>query len=173
MESEKEIVTLSDIKRDLLKQEIVGMIVFVIFSPFFYCMFTLLSSLSNAPLSTIFTIFTIIFALLGPTVIILCIYNIIKIHKNTYFKVRTAILVDKKEYTWDWRQNSYVDRLVFQKSHYNISLKNNDVLIDIYNSDMKTVFDTSFIDDSFTLIEVRNNIVYAFNNKFFDIQDDL
>ena len=33
MESEKEIVTLSDIKRDLLKQEIVGMIVFVIFSP--------------------------------------------------------------------------------------------------------------------------------------------
>lgn len=44
---------------------------------------------------------------------------------------------------------------------------------DIYDMDSTTVYDTAFVDDSFTLVCVGKRIVLAFNNNYFDVQNNL
>ena len=61
-------------------------------------------------------------------------------------------------------------RLYFQCHHYDILCKYNYHYHPAYDMEHRTLFDTAFIGDSFTLVKVKNDVVLAYNNKLYDVQ---
>ena len=125
----------------------------------------------------------IIFCLLTLWGITDLIYAKIKIRNNTYFEVRTDILISKNLQHHPAQKDGTSSRLCFCKGHYEMYMHRTGILgsfdgsdgvwYDIYYMGSKTVYDTAFIGDSFTLICVSKRVHLAFNNNYFDIQNDL
>ena len=108
---------------------------------------------------------------------ILTIYHIFKLRNNTFFTIRADRLISKQEHIYCFSHRRNCNRLHFQKGHYNIflysSLSGSSVWSPIYNMDMQTLYDTAFIEDTFTLICSRKQILLAFNDSYYTIEDDL
>ena len=173
MENKKQIVTLTDIKEYYLK----GHHQTLITLPCLFVLFCWLFFITKAP---IIKIIMIIFCLLTLWGIADLIYTKIRIQNNTYFEVRTDILINKKIQSHIMQENGTSYRLCFCKGHYEMYMHGmhsfdgyDGVWYDIYDMGSKTVYDTAFIGDSFTLICVGKRIYLAFNNNYFDIQNDL
>ena len=176
MENKKPIVTLTDIKEYFLKGHHQTLIVL-------FCLFVLFCWLFFNAKPPIIKIIMIIFCLLTLWGITDLIYTKIKIRNHTYFEVRTDILISKNLQHHPAQKDGTSYRLCFCKGHYEMYMHRTGILgsfdgsdgvwYDIYDMGSKTVYDTAFIGDSFTLVCVRKRIVLAFNNNYFDVQNDL
>lgn len=170
MENKKQIVTLTDIKECFQRENRQTIIVCV-------CFFTLFGWLSfviqEAAEKTIMATWCLLF-LCGIVYAICCI---IRIQKNTHFHIRTDILINKNIQAHLLRKNGATYKLCFCKGYYEMYMNStsgfNGVWYDIYDMGSKTVYDTAFIGDSFTLVCVGKRIVLAFNNNYFDVQNNL
>ena len=170
----KEIVTLSEIRKRIRKDSIIVSIVFVIF---WALLFLESNALYAASKMLLFRIFNVCFIITGLGGLAECIYTIIKSGRPDFFTIRTDTLIEKREHVRiGYRQNG--NRLRFMQGHFDIFNKAMDPYVEPapYYISMKAVWDTAFIGDSFTLIErkhfFRKTILYAFNNKLYEIIDD-
>ena len=170
MESKKQIITMGQIKKYYTR----GFLQTLIVLPFLFALFCWLFFIAKGPIIKAIMFIFCLLALWGiPTII----YTQIKIKNNTYFKVRTDILISKKIRHHIMQENGTSYRLCFCKGHYEMYMHGmhsfdgyDGVWYDIYDMGSKTVYDTAFIGDSFTLICVGKKIKLAFNNNYFDVQ---
>lgn len=165
MEDGRIIVTQEDIADYLLKVNKVGFIVMPIF---FLLMFLYFRFCNWVEPRLIWDILIIATGLLCVFCIALEIYNIRKIKNGTYFTITTDELRRKEEHVI--RVGDDGMRLYFQCDHYDIRNEYNYRYRQAYDMDHRTLFDTAFIGDSFTLVKVKKNVVLAYNNKLFDVQ---
>ena len=170
MESGKQTITLSAIKKHLWKLEIINIVATLILIPLVSFVF-IIGYLETNFLTL--KLFVVAFVIVGLWLIGTSTYTIIKFRKGTYFTTRTDILVSNEEYTFDWKWQNVTNRLSFKNGHYDVWPKHMHKFVDIYDMNYQALFHTAFIGDSFTLIEVRKNIRLVFNNKLFEIVDDL
>lgn len=171
METEKQIITLADIRKYLKKGNIYDI---VCLSGLFPILFWKVFAASRIEMSIIALVFCISF-LFG---IGLCLYNIIKIRKNTYFHIQAAVLTNKADDIHTFLYGHETHRLYFRQGHYDMRVYGrycgpDGARYSIYKIGTKTIYDTAFIGDSFTLICVGKRVHLAFNNNYFDIQNDL
>ena len=170
MEKDTQVIFLSDIKKYVRKQEyfsFVGLLVIAL--PIFHSVFTQ----ANLPLKILGTACCLLI-LYG---MILTIYHIFKLRNNTFFTIRADKLISKQENIYSFIHKKNRNRLHFQKGHYDIfpysGLSASSTWSPIYNMDMQTLYDTAFIEDTFTLICSRKQILLAFNDSYYTIEDDL
>lgn len=169
MESEKELVTLNHIKADILKivsHDVVATAIMV-------AMLTVILLLLNAAFHTIIIpiiIGVLILAFLVETAyVIMCA---VKIRKGTYFTIRTDALVKKRDCLPGTKWSSYKPyRLYFHYGYFDIPPRINYSWSYQYAMDEKAIYDTSFVEDTFVLIEHKEKVLMAYNNRFFDVQD--
>lgn len=173
LEDKREIITLDDIKAYLLREKGEYTIKLAIIT---VCIF-----LFNILLNYLFKLFiikiiTVVVLMLGLLLVTQWIISIVRIKNNTYFKITTDILVDKREHIMShaWPVGIIVNRLFFKYNKtYDISPRFGCNWIDIYNCEWQAVFDTAFVNDTFTLVETKKEVVLVFNNKLFDVKVDL
>jgi hypothetical protein len=96
------------------------------------------------------------------------IYSIRQIKNGTYFTITTDEL-RRKEEIFHYATPSVI-RLQFQCDYYDITMKYSNHYHPAYDMEHRTLYDTAFIGDSFTLVKVKNSVVLAFNNKLFNVQ---
>ena len=171
MEDGRQIVTLADIKKYIRKENIYAI---VCLTCTFLLLFWELLETDNTKLDIIALIFSILL-LFG---IGRCLLNIIKIQKNTFFHLRTDELINKADDINTFLHGHETHRLYFCQGHYDMRVYGRycgpeGTWYSICNMGTKTIYDTAFIGDSFTLVCIGKRIHLAFNNKLFDIQDDL
>lgn len=170
MENEKQIVTLTDIKKYFWKEERNTVISLAcIFALFCWPVFVVKIPVIKAIL--------IVYCLLSLWGVIWCLYNLFQIKKDTYIKIRTDELVNKAEGVYTFLRGHNTHRLYFRQDHYDLWIYNSHtgrpLWSDIHNMEKKTIYDTAFVGDIFTLVSVRKRVYLVFNNKLFDIRDDL
>ena len=170
MEREKQIVTLTDIKKYFWREERNTVISLA-------CIFVFFCWLAFIIKIPVIKAITIVFCLLTFWGVASCLYNLFQIKKDTYFKIGTDELVNKAEgvYTYLHGHNTY--RLYFRQDHYDLwmydSYTGHPLWSDIHNMEKRTIYDTAFVGDTFTLVSVGKRVYLVFNNKLFDIRDDL
>ena len=178
METGKQVITLSDVKKYLRKQAITWIIgLFAYLLPLF-CGFSLLSQISDARIIEIIgVVMRVGCCLLGLFGLIVTIREILKLQNNTYFTIRIDTLVNKEEDIYSFVRSGVRNRLQFGTGYYYIphyiGRSPFSYVHPLYDMDMKTFYDTSFVGDSFTLICNKKDIILTFNNKFFEIENDL
>ena len=165
MEDGRVIVTREDIADHLLKANKVGFIAMPIFFLFMFLCFRFCKSIESWLIWDMLVIAT---GLLCVICIAVEIANIRKIKNGTYFTITTDELRRKDEHVV--RVGDDCMRLYFQCDHYDIRNEYNYRYHQAYDMDHRTLFDTAFIGDSFTLVKVKGTVVLAYNNKFFDVQ---
>lgn len=176
MDNKKQIVTLTDIKEHFLEECRRS----VISLTCTFMLFGLLSFIVKAPVAKAIMVVLCLLSLWG---VGHCVYCIYRIRRNTYFHVRTDILISKNIQHHPAQKDGTSYRLCFCKGHYEMYMHrtgslgmfdgSDGVWYDIYDMGSKTIYDTAFIGDSFTLVCVGKRIVLAFNNNYFDVQNDL
>lgn len=166
MEDSREVITLGDIKTYLLKEAIKVAIVLPVMLWVFGLVFIAANYLFQLFFMYIIAATAFLLGLIGTTISII---KIIKIKNNTYFKITTDVLVDKKEHISSglWPSGLIVNRLFFKYNKYDLLKKSG--YYDIYDMDDRAVFDTAFVGDTFTLVETKKEVVLAFNNKLFNV----
>ena len=166
MEDNREVITLGDIKTYLLKEAIKVATVLPVILWVFGLVFIAANNLFQLLFMYIIAAIAFLAGLIGTTISII---QIIKLKNNTYFKITTDVLVDKKEHISNgvWPSGLVVNRLFFKYNKYDLVSKS--VYYDIYDMDDQAVFDTAFIGDTFTLVETKNKVILAFNNKLFNV----
>lgn len=178
MEKEKQVVALSDIKKHLRKQEITWIILLLVYLLLiFYCSSLLSDNSAVRIIKIIGVVVGVGCCLLGLCGLVVTIRNILKLQNNTFFTVCLDTLVGKEDHIYSFAHSKSTDRLQFKKGYYYLrrysALSPNSYVHPLYDMDMKTVYDTAFAGDSFTLICNKKEILLAFNNKFFEIENDL
>ena len=165
---DREIVTPEDIRKDLLTLEVCG----IISSAILVALMCLLLAGYNLIFHTvIITVVIIGFVLLflGELTAALLIAD--KIRKGTYYTVRTDVLVGTRDCVRGTKRRTYRQhRLFFGRGYFDIPTQTHYKWSCFHAMDEKTIFDTAFIDDTFTLIETKKKVVMVYNNKFFDVQ---
>ena len=158
-------IALSDIKGYLMKQErITIVVILVMVLPIFYHAFFAADALWNRILGGGC-------CLLGLYGLVVTIRNMQKLRNNTYFTLRTDTLVDKEKDVYSFSHKRSRNKLYFGKGHYDIYRYNG--THPLYDMQMQALYDTAFIEDSFTLICHRKHVLFAFNNKLYEIENDL
>lgn len=120
------------------------------------------------------TILFIAACLLCIFLFVLKICYIFQIKNGTYFTTTTEELRWKDEHLIQVGRDPM--RLHFQCCHYDIYHRRYlyDGLYEsyllAYDMEPETFFHTAFIGDTFTLVKVKNSVILAYNNKFFDVQ---
>ena len=165
MEDGREVVTLEDISESLLKAEKAGFIVWPFFFGIMFLFFRFGDWIED---KLIFDILSIAMILLCIFFLVMDIVDIKKIKSGTYFTITTDELRRKEEHVLQIGND--VMRLYFQCDHYDITRKYSDIYMPQYQMEHRTVYDTAFIGDSFTLVKVKNTVVLAYNNKLFNVQ---
>ena len=127
----------------------------------------------NAKLAIIGLVFSIL-VLFG---IGRCLLNVIKIQKNTFFHLKTDELVNKSDDINTILHGHETHRLYFCQGHFDMRVYGKHcgpegTWYAICNMGSKTIYDTAFIRDSFTLVCIGKRVHLAFNNKLFDIRND-
>ena len=174
MEVNRKVITLDDIKAYLLGEEKKTAVGIPIGAIVICLMWIAANLLFRALIWDILIVITLLLGIIGISFIII---NIKKIKNNTYFIITTDVLVNKVKGMSNgiWPGGISVNRLFFKCNTYDILLGHefrNDERYDLYDMDYQAVFDTAFIGDTFTLIEIKKKVVLAFNNKLFDVKLD-
>ena len=170
MENEKQVVLVSDIQHYLLKLEKRGLFLSIPALLFFsFSSFTV----SNMTIKVL----AILFSILMLTAIAFCTYICLRIQNNRHFTVRTDVLVSKRDDVYEFWHGHNIRRLYFQKGYHSIysysSISAGSIWSSIHDTDMQTIYDTAFIGDAFTLICVGKKVILVFNNKFYEIENDI
>jgi len=167
---EREIVTPGDIKRDLLTLEIRGVLISAILVALMCLLLAGYNLIFHTVIITAVIVGLVALFLFDLTVVLLVVN---KIRKGTYYTVRTDVLVGSRECVPGTKWRSYRPyRLYFGRGHFDIPPRKNYKWSYSHAMDEKTIFDTAFIDDTFTLIETKKKVVMVYNNKFFDVQTE-
>lgn len=171
MEDKRKTITLDDIKTYLLKDEKKNLIGIPLGTIIICLIWIAASLLFKVLIWDILTAITFLLGMIGTT---FSIINIKKIKNNTYFVITTDVLVNKVKgmSNGTWPGGIAVNRLFFKCNTYDILLGyefRNDERYDLYDMDYQATFDTAFIGDTFTLIEIKKKVVLAFNNKLFNV----
>lgn len=165
MEQKKQVVALSDIRSYLMKQEwITVIVILIVVLPIFYHAFFAADALWNKIAGSGC-------CLLGLYGLAVTFRNMQELRKNTFFTARTDTLEDKEQDVYSFHHRRSRNRLYFGKGHYDIYRYNG--THPLYDMQMQALYDTAFIDDSFTLICHRKHVLFAFNNKLYEIENDL
>ena len=178
MEKEKQVVALSDIKKYLRKQEITSIIAYLVtLLPIIYFTSLLSDKCAVRIIKIICEITGVGCYLVGLSALVAAICIILKLQNNTFFTVRIDTLANKEECIYSFVRSGRRNRLQFGMGYYYIphytGFSPYSYVHPLYDMDMRTVYDTAFVGDSFTLICNKKEILLAFNNKFFEIENDL
>ena len=170
MENEKQIVLISDIKHYLLKAERRGLFLSI---PTLLCFGFAVFTVSDITTKVLF----ILLSILMLSAIAFCAYTYLRIQNNRHFTIKTDVLASKRDDVYEFWHSHNTRRLYFQKGYYSIysysSISAGSIWCSIYTTDMKTIYDTAFIGDTFTLICVGKKVILALNNKFYEIENDI
>ncbi len=172
---QKEQVTISQIKKDLiqyLNQEILAIIIG-------FPLLWLIAAISNIAMKALFSISNRLFVVLT-LILILCeilsiIYTLImyiKI-KKTKFILKNDTLIQKRDFkNGGTKWHSYRPyRLFFSNNHFDIPAQVHYKWSNIYSMNEKEIFNTSNIGDDFTLVEFNKKIMAIYNHNFFTIKN--
>ena len=170
MDDKKQTVTLTDIKKDLRKENIYAIICLA--SIFLLMVWELLETDNTKP-----DIIALVFSILLLFGIGRSLLNIIKIQKNTFFHLKIDELIDKADDINTFLHGHETHRLYFHQGHFDMRVYGRYCGPDgkwypICNMGSKTLYETALIGDSFTLVCIGKQIHLAFNNKLFYIQND-
>ncbi len=165
MEDGRVIVTREDISEYLLKVNKAGFIAWPVFFLLMFLFFQFSKWIEDWPVWDILSIGT---GLLCVYLIAVDIASIRKIKNGTYFTITTDELRRKDEHVMQVGED--VMRLYFQCDYYDIMCKYNHHYHLAYDMEHRTLFDTAFIGDSFTLVKVKRDVILAYNNKLFNVQ---
>ena len=176
MRNEKQIITVAEI-RNYLRKSIIEEFIFcgIVFPVLFWLTFIL--KIPILIFSLIKFISLIVPCLLALWGIVKSIYGLIQIKRNAYFKIGKDTLISKAECN-PFLRGSDNHSMHFGLGHYDVRLYNESDATDdlshaLYGMSIKAVWQSSFVGDSFTLVYIGKEIGLAFNDNFFEIQDDL
>lgn len=170
---EKEVLTINNIKKDLIQylhQETLGIIIG-------FPSLWLIVAISNIAIKNLFSIGNKLFEALTLILIFSAIVSItyvsimyVKI-KNTEFTLKNDTLIEKREFKrGGTKWHSYRPyRLSFTCNHFDIPAQLSYKWSNNFSMNEKEIYNTSSIGDNFTLVEFNKKVIAVYNHKFFTI----
>ena len=176
MQRKKQVVTVTEIRNYLQKEEFEELTICSILFPGLFWL-TFILKIPILMISLIRSILLIVPCLLALWGVVKSVYRLFQIKRNTCFKIRSDKLVSKAE-VLTFQHGGATHRMHFGLGHYDVIMHNesdatDDLSHPLYGMSTKAVWQSSFVGDPFTLVSVGKRVHLVFNNKLFDIRDDL
>ena len=170
VEHEKEVVTLKEVKTDVLKSIAYKVRIRAFLLAFYGAILTIWAYAVFYSLFLKIIAFILWLGFVGELVYMAI--QAFNIRKENYLTIRTDVLIRSRDrakgaYTWIPLQ---LHRLYFNRGYYDISSITHHRWSYDHEMDAKAVYDTSFPNDSFTLVGHNEKIYMAYNHRFFDVQ---